>query len=141
MKSYTGPLIKNGKLEVVSTIALGNNLSEQSRNKAEQVRQQEIEENQKMQEIWQAAHELLRQGKNMQSLRNSASMRQCMQSMRRLQPKVKELQAQVDSLPNGPNTSRLGVATTVLHLCVSCSEHLAMKNCAEAEDYLWQVKP
>lgn len=141
LKNYTGPSIKNGKLEDVSKITLGSNLSDQSRNRIKQLKQQEIEENKKTQEIWQTAHELLRQGKDMENLRNSAGMRQCMQSMRRLQPKVKELQAQVDSLPNGPNNFRLGVATTVLDLCVSCSENLAMKNCAEAEDYLGQIKP
>lgn len=130
LESYQGEMINGRKIEKVINISVGNDQARKSN-----LEQQSLNE-QRFNQLAQMAVDLLGKGKQMDQLRNRSLMRECGTRMRELQPRAKSLQAQVDQLPRSYKKILLGAASSVLTLCVSCSDSLAMENCKEAENYL-----
>ena len=130
LESYEGAIISGKKIEKVVHISVG---SEQERKVAQG--QHSLNE-QHFNELAQKVVDLLREGKGMDGLRSTRSMEICGTRMRGLQPRARSLQAEVNKLPGSYEKILLGAASSLLTLCVSCSETLAMENCKEAEGYL-----
>ena len=130
LESYGGELVSDKRIEKTVEVSLG---SEEAR--IADLEQQSLNK-QRFNKLAQMTVDLIGKGKEMDRIRNRATAQECGVRMRELQPKAKSLRAQVDQLPGSYEKMSLGAANSVLTLCVSCSESLAMSSCKEAEGYL-----
>lgn len=94
-------------------------------------------ENKKYSSLNSKAHQLLRQGQNMEKYRNSSGMKQCISIMHQTLPKVKILRNEIDSLPKSNKVIMLGIGAAYLDSCVTCMSS-AMESCGEAKIILNQ---
>jgi len=133
LETYKGELVIGNRIEKTINISVGSAEARKTN-----IEKQSLDE-QHFNKLAQKAVDLFGKGKDMDSLRNTNTARECGIRMRDLQPKAKSLRAQVDQLPGSHEKMLLGAASSVLTLCVSCSESLAMENCKEAENYLLEA--